>query len=150
MKIKEIMIKDVVTVNPQTPVSEVAKMLFEKRFHGIPVVDDEKKLLGIITEGDFFVKDSMMIFLPNYIDFLEKAKITKELPDGKKEEVEELLSAKAEDIMTKECFFVQEETDILELIKTFQKGKFFTMPVVDKDEKVVGIVTVADIISLIH
>ncbi|KKP79882.1 MAG: hypothetical protein A2271_01345 [Candidatus Moranbacteria bacterium RIFOXYA12_FULL_35_19] len=150
MTIEEIMTKEVETVDSQTPVVRVAELLFKKRFHGMPVVDNEKKLLGIITEGDFFVKNSENLFLPNYIEFLEKSKIVGQLPEGKKEEIVELLNAKAEDIMTKDCIFVKEETDILELVKIFQKGNFFTVPVVDNNKKVVGIVTVADILNLIH
>lgn len=50
--VKEIMTKDVVTITPETPVEEAARLIHDRKFGGLPVVDDEEKLIGIITEVD--------------------------------------------------------------------------------------------------
>jgi CBS domain-containing protein len=50
--VAEVMIRDVVTATPDTPVSEAARLLLQGGFGCLPVVDDDNKLLGIVTETD--------------------------------------------------------------------------------------------------
>ena len=52
MKIKEIMIPDLTPVSPDTPIKEVVKIMSRQRMVGLPVVDDEQNVIGIITESD--------------------------------------------------------------------------------------------------
>ncbi|MDP9479164.1 MAG: CBS domain-containing protein [Actinomycetota bacterium] len=52
MSVKEIMTKDVVTVPLATPVREVADLLSERNVSGVPVVDDEGRVLGVVSELD--------------------------------------------------------------------------------------------------
>ena len=49
--VRQAMVKDVVTVHPDTPISEIATLMVEKHFHTIPVVED-KKVVGIIGKED--------------------------------------------------------------------------------------------------
>ncbi len=49
---EDIMTKDVLTVNPDTPISIAVKILTIRHITGLPVIDADKKLLGIITEKD--------------------------------------------------------------------------------------------------
>ena len=52
MSVKEIMTKDVTTVPATTPVKEVANLLSERNISGMPVVDDEGRVLGVVSELD--------------------------------------------------------------------------------------------------
>jgi CBS domain-containing protein len=52
MKARDIMVSPVHTVKPDTLVKEVAKLFMERQISGVPVVDDQGKLVGIISEGD--------------------------------------------------------------------------------------------------
>jgi acetoin utilization protein AcuB len=52
MAVKEVMTRQVVTVRRQTPVVEAARLLLEKKFGCLPVVDDDHSLVGIITVSD--------------------------------------------------------------------------------------------------
>ncbi len=52
MKARDVMVAPVVTVKPSASVKEVAELLLENRISGVPVVDDEGKMLGIVSEGD--------------------------------------------------------------------------------------------------
>lgn len=54
LKIKDIMTKDPVVVSPMDTIEQVALIMLEKKLTGLPVVDWEKKLVGIITEADIF------------------------------------------------------------------------------------------------
>ena len=63
MKIKEIMTSDVITVGEYMPVTEVAKIVSENKIHAVPVVDGENKVVGIITETEFFTKENASMIL---------------------------------------------------------------------------------------
>ena len=52
MKARDVMTSPVITVTPQTSVRDVAQLFLEKRISGAPVVNDERKLVGVVSEGD--------------------------------------------------------------------------------------------------
>ena len=52
MSVKEIMTKDIITVPPAMPVREVANLLSERNVSGVPVIDDEGRVLGVVSELD--------------------------------------------------------------------------------------------------
>jgi CBS domain-containing protein len=52
MKAHDVMVFPVITVKPSTSVKEVAKLLVERRISAVPVIDDEGKLVGMVSEGD--------------------------------------------------------------------------------------------------
>lgn len=56
MKVSELMTKDVVTVTATTTLHEAAKLLVEKRISGMPVVDDDDRVIGVLSEADILVK----------------------------------------------------------------------------------------------
>jgi acetoin utilization protein AcuB len=149
MKIEDIMIRDVISVTAETPVSKVADIIFQNHFHGVPVIENEK-VIGIITENDFFLKGFGDLYLPSYLKFIEENKMAENLKDGEKEKIIKLISAKAKDIMSVDCLTFDPEMDIQEMIETVKKTKFTTFPVVDGEKKLVGIVTMLDVIGTIR
>ncbi len=54
LKVSEIMTREPVTISQEATISTVAEIMLEKKFSGLPVVDDQGKLVGIITESDIF------------------------------------------------------------------------------------------------
>ncbi len=54
LKIKELMTKNPITVSPEATIGEVARTMLEKRVSGLPVVAEDGRLVGIITESDIF------------------------------------------------------------------------------------------------
>lgn len=143
MKIKEIMTSDVITVSPETKVTDVSDILTSNHFHGIPVVEDEK-VVGIITESDFFLKKYDDIYFPTYIKFLEENNLAEHLPDNLREKIETLSEAKARDIMTENPWVFSAEDSVSVFMDKVKGTKFTTFPVVDADGKITGIVTLAD------
>lgn len=143
------MIPDVISVSPNDSILAVSELIFKNRFHGVPVVENEK-VLGIITEDDFFLKDYDDLFLPAYMKFLENHHAATNLPQEMKEKVKKLLSAKASDIMTPNCLTVTPETETSELMNLVKKTKFTTFPVVDQNGKILGIVTLSDILGTVR
>jgi CBS-domain-containing membrane protein len=148
MKVKEIMTKEVISVSADAKISEVSQILTKHGIHGVPVVLANNQIAGIITESDFFIKDIPDLYLPSYVNFLKTVKFAKKVKGYEKNKLSKLMNATAADIMTKECITVGPDVAVKDLIQTFKTKHCYTMPVVDKNKKVIGIVTLADIIRL--
>ncbi len=56
MKIEEAMTRDVITVSPQTPIHQAAKVMVDHGISGLPVIDDEGRLVGVISDGDRIIR----------------------------------------------------------------------------------------------
>ena len=149
MQINDIMTKKVISVRADTKVMEVSQILFKGGIHGVPVVDAENHLIGIITESDFFVKDVPQLYLPSYIDFLKRAEFVDSIGKDQKKNAQKLVEATAEDIMTSDCVVAYADTKVEELISIFKEKHLYTLPIIDKEKKVIGVVTMADIIKLL-
>jgi CBS domain-containing protein len=57
MKVAEVMSRDVITVVPSTPLKDVARLLVDRRIAGLPVVDDEGRVLGVVSETDIVIME---------------------------------------------------------------------------------------------
>src|SRR3990172_8960294 len=57
MKVKDVMTYEVVTVSPETSLKEVAATLVQHGISGVPVVDAEDRVLGVVSEGDVLFKE---------------------------------------------------------------------------------------------
>jgi len=148
MKIKDIMVTDVVSVGPSVSVAQVADIIFSNRFHGLPVVENGE-VIGIITEDDFFLKNFDELFLPSYIKFIKENKVVENLPEEIQDKAKRLLDSKASDIMTGNCLTVSPDMGISELMNLIKETKFTTFPVTDSSKKIIGIVTLSDILGTI-
>lgn len=143
------MTKEVVSVFPDTKITEVAEILFKNRFHGVPVMEGNK-VVGIVTETDFFTKDASNLFLPSYISFLKENKDVDDLSEDKRDSVNRLLNAKAKDIMTTQCVSIFQDMQVQHLLEFFRTTKFTTLPVTDEENNIVGIITLSDILGMLH
>ena len=148
MLAKEIMTTKVIPVSEETPITQIAEIVSKNRIHGVPVIDQENKVVGIITETDFFTKEqSNLRYIPQLIDFFKSGK--SQDANEKNQAVEAMIHATAKDIMTKGCITAHPETSIEELISLVKKHGFNSFPVVDEAGTLVGIVAVYDMIKII-
>ncbi len=148
MTVNDIMTQNVITAKGDTKITDVAFHLLKYHVHAIPIINDNKNVIGIVTESDFFVKDLPNLYLPSYIEFLEKAKKDHYEEIEENEGIKKLMSATAKDIMTKDVFTVSPKMKIKDLTEIFKKKRLFSLPVVE-EKKLVGIVTLADVIQLL-
>jgi CBS domain-containing protein len=54
LKLKKIMTPNPVTIGPEATIGEAARLMLENKVSGLPVIDGERKVIGIITESDIF------------------------------------------------------------------------------------------------
>ena len=149
MQINEIMTKDVVSVTPDELIENVAKLLIKNRIHGVPVVEDGK-VVGIITETDFFTKGTNTIYLPEYISCLRKDTMVGKMSCFEKDKVVALLNTTVKDIMSFPCTTIKGSDDISVFFKLARENKLKSVPVVDDKEVLIVIVTLSDVIDLIN
>lgn len=145
MHVSEIMTKEVITVTPETPIHEVASLIFDKNLTGMPVIDQFWHVVGIITEYDLMSR-SEHIHLPTYLNLLKqltKGSNTKEISSS----IQKIQSLAAKDLMTREVVTVAPETPIEDAAQIFADQHINPLPVV-KDGMLIGIVSRADIVKL--
>ena len=121
---KDIMVSAVVSVKPETATYEAIKLLVENNITGLPVVNDDMTLAGIITE-----KDVLKLLYYN--------------GDGTDENI-----ATVEKYMTKEVVSFDENENLIEICDSFIKNHFRRVPILSKG-KLVGVISRRDIIKYI-
>ena len=143
------MTKKVIFVSLNTSISEAAELMEKHRIHGLPVVDN-KKVVGIITETDFFVRDSSNFHIPSYIDFIKNSKAKKYIKNNNQDKIKikKFINTKVKDIMTSNCVIVDSNMLIKEFLEIIKKTKLQIFPVVDKNKNLSGIIALSDIIKL--
>jgi CBS domain-containing protein len=144
MKAKDIMTKDVITVRPEATIREIAAVLIEHSISGVPVIDPNGKLLGIVTEGDLLYKENNPR-IPDFINILG-AIIYYRGVERYNEDFKKLMAGKASEIMTAKTIVVSEEVEIDKVVGLMLEHDIKRIPVV-KDDRVVGIISRADIIK---
>jgi len=147
MLVKDLMTKSVISVKPTDTVNQVADLLAEHHFTGVPVVDESGKLLGTISERDFIASDSK-IYLPTYIKLLTEFDFVKHDEKRLSPAVQNIINATAQDIMNPEPVTVSPDSDIEALAEIFGQKRVNPIPVIDEHGAMVGIVSRSDLIKL--
>lgn len=129
---------------------EAAKILRQNRIHSLPVVDEKKRLIGIITEMDFFIKDAASLYLPKWLDLLGRIREGDAFSLDEQEKMDYIIDLRVQDIMTKEVVSVYPDAQVTELLEIFKETRFKSFPVADKNKNLVGIVSLVDVIKSIE
>ena len=140
MKVKEIMTKEVVTLTPDANAKEALEILFKRKISGLPVVDNEGKLLGMFTE-----KDILTYTLPSYIENVGRF-IYEENPKSTKKKLADLSNIKVSQIMRKDVVTVSGDTTLCEVAHMMLTQKARRIPVLDNSGKISGIIARGDIV----
>lgn len=141
---KDIMTKEVITVHPETEIIHAAKLLLEHHINGLPVVDQEGRLKGIICQDDLIAQQkklplpSFFILLDSVIPLTSYKKIEKA--------VQKMAAITVNEAMTSDPITVGPETSLEEIATLMVKHTIHTLPVLDND-KLVGIIGKEDILS---
>jgi CBS domain-containing protein len=142
MNARDIMTSTVITVTSATPVSEVARLLFERRISALPVVDGER-LMGIISEADLLHRyeigtDCAMGGDPWWMRLFSA--------DGSPEEYVKSHARYARDIMTADVATVAPDAPLAEIATLLERRRIKRVPVLDQGA-LVGIVSRSDLVQ---
>ena len=147
MQVKELMMRDCVSVNPDMTVEELAKLLLEHNLSGVPVISGAGELVGIVSEGDLLHKECVPR-LPNFINLLG-AVIFYNGVDRFDDDFKKLMARQVADIMTDNVLTVTEDTDVHDAARLMIEHKIRQVPVVGESNFLVGMVRRSDIIKLL-
>ncbi len=148
MQIKEIMSTDLVTVSTTDSVEKCAKLLQEKNISGLPVIDADGKLAGIVTEGDL-IRRASRIKAPGYLEILGGL-IYLGSPTKFVDELQRAMALDAGSLMSKEVITVKPEEAVEKAATLMVEKNINRLPVVNDDEELVGIVSRRDIMVCLY
>jgi len=136
---KDVMNPDVVYVTPGTHLKEVAEIMGRHAISGVPVVDEDQKVVGVISEKDFL---SQMGIQKN-ITFMS---VVAECLIGNGCMAVDIRGKSAADIMTSPAITVYEDTSIMEVDNRMRNHSINRVPVLNQKDKLSGIVTRTDLL----
>lgn len=144
LKAKDIMTREVITVNPETGIEELARILLEHKISGAPVVNEEGELVGIVTENDL-ISMNKRIHIPTFIRLFD-AFIMLDRPSKMEKEIKKMIASTVGEICIKNVITVTEDTPVEDIATIMAEKKVHLIPVVDS-KKVIGIIGKVDIIK---
>jgi CBS domain-containing protein len=145
MRVREVMTRNVISVESKTTVEEVAKLLMEHRISSVPVVDRQNHVIGFVSEDDLFLKEKGIPFSLVKVPAL----FSQWVPP---EKLGELYSRSrrftAADVMTHKVVSVHPEDGVGETAELMLRNHIKKLPVVEHG-KLIGIVSRADMVKLL-
>jgi CBS domain-containing protein len=139
------MTPEVVSVTEDAPVSRIARLMQDKAISGIPVVDGERRLVGMVTDLDLIVRNTRLE-PPAYLPLLD-ARIPLETPGHYKRHLQHMLGTKARDVMTADVVTTSPDVEVEALAAMMVKSRVNPVPVVEGG-RLVGVVSRADVVRL--
>lgn len=136
MKLEELMTTDVVTISPEATLKEAARRMIEAGVSGLPVTEDDGRLVGIITEADFVHAEAgrRVRKRAGLLGFLFRGE---RLPSEERN---------VGDMMTTDLVVLGPEADHPEAARLMEKAGVKRIPVVDGDGRLVGILSRSDLL----
>jgi CBS domain-containing protein len=142
--VSTIMTQDVITVSPEESVTEVARLLWENKISGMPVVENEH-VVGMITEYDLIARESEYDG-PLYIPFLDA--FFRVPGSGDEELLRRILATSVRELMSMPVITVESDATVQDVATIMYEERINGIPVVDSENQLLGIVSRADIVRL--
>jgi CBS domain-containing protein len=140
MKVADIMSKDVVSVFPDASVREIASLMLERRISGVPVVDHEQHVLGVVSEGDLIRRPE--------IDTDRAGRGWLHIFVSEQDRARDFVKShgrRAREVMTQPVVWVAPETPLDEAVRVMEHHRIKRLPVVEHG-RLVGLMTRADVV----
>ena len=138
MKVEEIMNRKVLTVRSDESVAKVAALICLNNISGVPVVNEENRLVGIVSE-----KDILRAMYPSYTEFHDDPVRSRDFEDMETR-YPNVVHLKVEEVMTSKVITASPHDPLLKAASTMILRKVRRLPVVEEGE-LVGIISQGDI-----
>lgn len=143
MKARDIMTTDVISVAPGTKIADAAKLLLEKHLNGLPVIDQDGKLVGIICQSDLIFQQKK-IPVPTVFTFMDGLFPLTSYKDIEKE-VKKIAAATVSAAMVPSPFTVEPDTSLEDIATIMVRHNVHTLPVVEGG-RIVGVIGKEDVL----
>lgn len=135
--VKDVMTTHVVAVRENAPFKEIATKLTEHRVSAFPVLDDEGRVIGVVSEADLLTKEALEFDAPGKVSSMlhhrEQAKAA---------------GVTAADLMTRPPVTIGPHESVSHAARLMYARRVKRLPVVDEDGRLAGIVSRADVLSV--
>jgi CBS domain-containing protein len=138
MRVSEVMTREVLTVRPETPIHEAAALMASRGISGLPVVDGEGRVVGILSEGDLIVRQKPREPLPWWRQFFADA-------EALAREYRKAVGTTAGDVMTTEALSIDPEAPLAAAALILHERRIRRLPVV-ANGRLAGIVSRGDLV----
>jgi len=138
MKVKELMADNPIAIGPETPLKDVAAILVEHRISGLPVISEQRTVLGVVSEADILIKEQgpepRRKGLAGWL-------LTGDLPERGK-----LAARKSGEAMTSPAITIGPNAHVAEAARVMTEHGIKRLPVVNAEGRLVGILTRSDLV----
>jgi CBS domain-containing protein len=140
MKAKEVMTQHVITITPDASILEALRLMLDNRISGLPVVDNNGNLVGIVTEGDFLRRSETGTERrrPRWVEFLLG-------PGTLAKDYVQSHARRIDEVMTDDVKTIAEDADLGAVVALMEKHRIKRLPVV-RGNALVGIVSRANLL----
>ncbi len=135
----DIMTREVVTVQPETPVNEAASIVAAGRVSGVPVVDNDNRVVGVLSERDFLARmgsGTDAVFMD----------IVARCLDSRGCAALNIRNKKVADIMSTPAITVTAQTTSVQTAELLKERGINRVPVVDGQNRLLGIISRQDLV----
>jgi len=134
MQVKDVMTRSVISVEPDESIMKAARLMLQNRISGLPVIDKDGELMGIVTEGDFLRRGELgtQRRRPKWLEFIVG-------PGRLAEEYVHASGRKIDEIMTTDPVTASEDDTLEKVVEVMERRRVKRLPVV-KNGRVVGII----------
>jgi CBS domain-containing protein len=143
MTASDVMTREVTTVTPETPVQEIATLLFTRRISGVPVVDHDLRVVGMVSEGDLMTHSAAVGEEPRkrswWLGLFGDT-------SNSAESYTKSHARTASDIMSTKVIGVNEDQPLAEVARLLEKNRIKRVPVL-RDGRLVGIISRANLLQ---
>ncbi|MDN3027822.1 CBS domain-containing protein [Streptomyces sp. S.PB5] len=143
-KVGSVMTTQVVRATHGTPFKEVARLLGDNRISGLPVVDDDDKVIGVISETDLLARQAETPDPYEPKKHFRRAMLTRE---GRRR-IAKAAARTAGQLMSRPPVTVHADDTIVEAARTMAQHHIERLPVLDEEQRLVGIVTRRDLLQV--
>jgi CBS domain-containing protein len=140
MKAGDIMSREVISIGPDEPVREIARLMLARRISGVPVVDPERRVLGVVSEGDLIRRPELETdqvrggWLSLFVSEDERAR-----------DFIRSHGLKASEVMTRPALCVTPDAPLAEVVRLLERHRIKRLPVTENG-RLVGLLTRADLL----
>ena len=139
MRVADVMTRDVLTIRQGTSLAEAARTMSQHHVSGLPVVDVDDRLIGVLTEADFLSAMDLRGGggLQDLFDLVVRKRRSKKT-----------MGTIVDDLMTRNPFTIEQGDSLQQAIEAMDKNRVKRLIIVDDEKRVSGIVARADLIKL--
>jgi CBS domain-containing protein len=140
MKVRDVMTRNVISISAGESVLNAAQIMLQNKISGLPVIDSEGKLIGMVTEGDFLRRGELgtQRRRPKWLEFLLG-------PGQLASEYVHTASSRVEDVMTEKPATVTEDDSLETVVELMERRHIKRLPVM-RNGRMVGIISRANLL----